>query len=59
MINASAAVWAEGAPTLQEVMPAEGVFSLIWLLIALPLLGATRANSDRQSYSASQLIRFR
>jgi NADH-quinone oxidoreductase subunit L len=40
VINAGAVVWAEGAPTLQEIMPAEGVFSLIWLLIALPLLGA-------------------
>ena len=40
MISTSAVVWAEGAPTLQELMPAEGVFSLIWLLIALPLLGA-------------------
>ncbi|CAB4858130.1 unannotated protein [freshwater metagenome] len=40
MINAGAVVWAEGAPVLQEVMPATGVFSLIWLLIALPLFGA-------------------
>ena len=40
MINTSAVVWAEGAPTLQELMPAEGVFSLIWLLIAIQLFGA-------------------
>ena len=40
MINAGAVVWAEGAPPLQELMPAQGVFSLIWVLIALPLLGA-------------------
>ena len=29
-----------GAATLQELSPATGVFSLIWLIIALPLAGA-------------------
>ena len=29
-----------GAATLQELAPASGVFSLIWLIIALPLAGA-------------------
>ena len=40
MINAGAVAWAAGAPVLQEVTPASGVFSLVWLLIALPLIGA-------------------
>ena len=25
---------------MQELLPAEGIFSLIWVLVALPLIGA-------------------
>lgn len=39
-MTTGAAVLAEGAASVQEVMPATGVFSWIWLLIALPALGA-------------------
>ena len=39
-MTTAAAVLAEGAATVQQSMPAEGVFSLIWLLIGLPALGA-------------------
>lgn len=39
-VTTGAAVLAEGAAHVQEVMPATGVFSWIWLLIALPALGA-------------------
>ena len=39
-VTTGAAVLAEGAAHVQEVMPAAGVFSWIWLLIALPALGA-------------------
>ncbi|MDQ1249655.1 MAG: NADH-quinone oxidoreductase subunit [Actinomycetota bacterium] len=37
VINASDS----GAAELQQLTPASGIFSLVWLIIALPLLGAT------------------
>jgi NADH-quinone oxidoreductase subunit L len=40
VIGTGAAVLAEGAPPLQEIAPATGVFSLLWLLIGLPAFGA-------------------
>ena len=40
MIGTGAVLMSESAPSLDSLTPASGVFSYIWLLIALPLLGA-------------------
>ena len=43
---------------MQELLPAEGVFSLIWVLVALPLIGAAvlLLGGRRTSPSSGQLL---
>ena len=40
MIGTGAAMLSESAPVLEPLAPATGVFAYLWLLIALPLVGA-------------------